>query len=71
MKFLMEKDGIRQEVVSQSDVARLKSLGYKLVKEVPAEPVEPVEAVIEIEPSPEAKNKAAIEEVNKPKKAGK
>jgi len=36
---LLEKDGIRMEVLSPVDVARLKALGYKEVKpEAPAAP---------------------------------
>lgn len=63
MAFLLEKDGIRQEVLSPVDVARLKLAGYKEViqdkaAEAPREP--------EAEPTPEQQNAEAITAANKP-----
>lgn len=60
----MEKGGIRQEVYSPIDVARLKTLGYVEVfpeKEVIETP--PAEVV---EDTPAVQNEQAIAEANKP-----
>ena len=65
MIFLLEKDGVIQQVVSVVDVARLKSRGYKEVEQEQPEKVESVQV------TPKDENADAIEEANKPIGSGK
>ena len=66
MLVILENGGIRVEVTSSNDVARLKSLGYVEVKPIPEASVESVPAVeVKIEQTPEQQNEEAIAAVNK------
>jgi hypothetical protein len=71
--MLMEKDGIRIDVLSVPDQARYKRLGYVVVIAVDVAP--PAELGPDtdpaLEPTPEAANEEAIQDVNESKAGSK
>lgn len=72
--MMLEKDGVTQEAVHPSDIARLKQAGYKEVKEVaPVVEATPVveEVKPESKPNQQTKDQTTVEEVLQPEKKGK